>query len=91
MELCYNLCRKCAEKSPIAPMDGRTLSRITRNLSQSLRERYPACVSQLLKEASAEYETSLRSGKLCCALFGRCRLRQPPPKRQNFMSVLYDC
>ena len=55
--------RKCAEKSPIAPVEKSTLNRITRNLPVDLRERYPACVNKLLKEASEEYETSLRTGK----------------------------
>ena len=54
--------RKCAEKSPIAPIEKKTLSNITAYLPPTLRENYSNCVSQLLKEAAAEYEESLRVG-----------------------------
>ena len=54
--------RKCAEKSPIAPIEKKTLNNITEYLPQTLRENYSTCVSQLLKEAAEEYEASLRIG-----------------------------
>jgi hypothetical protein len=59
-------CRKCAERSPIAPMEKSTLGKITRHLPVRLRENYASCVNQLLEEASREYETSLRTGS--CSL-----------------------
>ena len=54
--------RKCAEKSPVAPIEKKTLKKITAYLPASLRDNYPSCVSQLLQEAAAEYEASLRVG-----------------------------
>ena len=54
--------RKCAEKSPIAPIQKKTLNSITAYLPPTLRENYSNCVSQLLQEAAEEYEASLRVG-----------------------------
>ena len=54
--------RKCAERSPISPIEKSTLGKITRHLPTRLRENYANCVNQLLEEASREYETSLRTG-----------------------------
>ena len=54
--------RKCAEKSPIAPIQTKTLNSITAYLPPTLRENYSNCVSQLLQEAAEEYEASLRVG-----------------------------
>ena len=54
--------RKCAEKSPIAPIEKKTLNNITAYLPHKLRENYSSCVSQLLQEAAEEYEASLRIG-----------------------------
>ena len=54
--------RKCAEKSPVAPIEKKTLKNITAYLPANLRDNYPNCVSQLLQEAAEEYEASLRIG-----------------------------
>jgi hypothetical protein len=54
--------RKCAERSPIAPIEKSTLNNITKNLPLKLRENYSNCVTQLLQEAAEEYEASLRVG-----------------------------
>ena len=54
--------RKCAEKSPIASIEKKTLKNITAYLPSKLREDYSSCVSNLLQEAAGEYEASLRVG-----------------------------
>lgn len=59
MKLLY---RKCAERSPIAPIEKATLSHITASLPGKLRENYASCVTALLEEAAQEYEASLRVG-----------------------------